>query len=126
MQKKIKSMTKDICGSPDNGVFYPPEGLSKRAYIKSMEEYERLYKESIEEPEKFWARQAEENIHWFKKWDKVLEYDFSSDGDGKVEKPYVKYFEGAKLNISYNCLDRHLNSCGRNKAALIWQGEKDE
>ncbi|MDI6889135.1 MAG: acetate--CoA ligase [Methanocellales archaeon] len=118
MQKEIKSMIED------ERVFYPPEELSEKAYIGSIEEYERLYKESIEEPERFWARQGEENIVWFKKWDKVLEYDFLSIGE--TEKPYVKYFEGAKLNVSYNCLDRHLSSGRRNKAAIIWQGEKEK
>lgn len=125
MLKEIKSMTKDICRSPKEGVFCPPEELSKKAYVKNICEYERLYKESIEEPERFWGRQAEENIAWFKKWNKVLEHNFSST-EKKDGKPYVKYFEGAKLNLSYNCLDRHLSSLRRNKAALIWQGEKDE
>ena len=105
-------------------IFYPPKEISKKAYIKSMEEYERLYKESIEEPEKFWGRQAEDNIVWYKKWDKVLEYDFSKIGE--VSEPYVKFFKGGKLNISYNCLDKHLNTWKRNKAALVWQGEKEE
>ena len=118
MQKEMESMMKE------ERIFYPPKEVSKKAYIKSMEEYERLYKESIENPEKFWARQAEENLSWFKKWDKVLQYDFSNIGE--VESPYVKFFEGAKLNVSHNCLDRHLNSWRRNKAAIIWQGEKEE
>ena len=118
MPKEMESMMKE------DRIFYPPKELSERAYIKSMDEYERLYKESIEDPEKFWAKQAEDNIVWFKKWDKVLEYDFSKIGE--VSEPYVKFFEGGKLNISYNCLDRHLNTWRRNKAALIWQGEKEE
>lgn len=118
MQKEIKSVMKE------ERIFYPPKELSEKAYIKSMDEYERLYKESIEEPERFWARQAEENIVWFKKWDKVMEYDFSKIGE--VEEPYVKFFQGAKLNVSYNSLDRHLGSWRRNKAAIIWQGEKEE
>ena len=118
MPKEMESMMKE------DRIFYPPKELSERAYIKSMDEYERLYKESIENPEKFWAKQAEDNIVWFKKWDKVLEYDFSKIGE--VSEPYVKFFEGGKLNISYNCLDRHLNTWRRNKAALIWQGEKEE
>jgi len=108
----------------DQDIYYPPKELSAGAHIKNLKEYKRLYKESVTNPEKFWARQAEEGLHWFKKWDKVMEYDFLSIG--KVKKPYVKFFEGGKLNVSYNCLDRHLGSWRRNKAAIIWQGEKEE
>ncbi len=94
-------------------VFPPSPEVSARAHIKSAEEYERIYKRSIEDPEGFWAEVAEKNIDWFKKWDRVLEYDFS--------KPSVKWFEGGKLNASYNCLDRHLCTARRNKAAIIWE-----
>ncbi|RMG71460.1 MAG: acetate--CoA ligase [Nitrospirae bacterium] len=96
-------------------VFPPPEEFSKRAHIKSMDQYEEIYRRSIEDPEGFWAEMAEKNITWFKKWDKVLEYDF--------EKPYIKWFQGGKLNASYNCLDRHLDSARRTKAALIWESD---
>jgi len=105
-------------------IFYPPKELAEKAYIKSMEEYEKLYKESVEDPEGFWGRMAEEHLSWFRKWDKVLEWDFSKIGE--AEEPYVEFFKGGKLNASYNCLDRHLNSWRRNKAAIIWQGEKEE
>lgn len=98
-------------------VFPPPKEISEKAYIKSMAEYEALYKRSIEDPEGFWAEIAEQNITWFKKWDKVLEWDF--------DKPYVKWFIGGKLNASYNCLDRNLDSL-RNKAALIWEADDGE
>ena len=67
--------------------------------IKSQEQYQRDYKESIEHPEKFWAGVAE-HFHWRKKWDKVLEWNF--------KEPQVKWFEGARLNITENCIDRHL------------------
>lgn len=117
MQSKITSMMKE------KRTFYPPKDLSKKAYIKSMEEYEKLYKESIDNPEKFWARQAEENIEWIYKGDKVLEYDFSRIGE--IGEPYLKFFPGWKLNIAYNCIDRHLKSWRRNKAAIIWQGEEE-
>ncbi len=96
-------------------VFPPPEEFSKKAHIKSMAEYEEIYRRSIEDPEGFWAEMAEKNITWYKKWDKVLEYDF--------EKPYIKWFQGGKLNASYNCIDRHLNSTTRTKAALIWESD---
>lgn len=95
--------------------FAPSAEFSKHAHIKSMQEYERLYKRSIEDPEGFWAEMAEKNLTWFKKWDKVLEYDFN--------KPFIKWFQGGKLNASYNCLDRHLNSPTRNKAAIIWEAD---
>jgi len=95
--------------------FYePPDGVKMKAYIKRMEEYRELYQKSIDDPAKFWGELAEQ-LDWFKKWDKVLEYDFS--------KPEIKWFKGGKLNASYNCLDRHLNHWRSNKVALIWQGE---
>ncbi len=95
--------------------FPPSKEFSQRAHIKNMEEYERLYKWSIEDPEGFWAEMAEEHITWFKKWEKVLDYDFY--------KPYIKWFIGGKLNASYNCLDRHINTPLRNKAAIIWEAD---
>jgi acetyl-CoA synthetase len=74
---------------------------------------------SVEQPNEFWAKMAEENIEWFQKWDAVEEYDFTDD-------IFIRYFQGAKLNASYNCLDRHLKTWRRNKAALIWQGEPQD
>ncbi|HZX50368.1 MAG TPA: acetate--CoA ligase [Candidatus Paceibacterota bacterium] len=104
--------------------YYPAKELSDRAHIKNMEEYRRMYKESVEDPQAFWGKQAEKHLSWFKKWDSVLEYDFAKIGE--VQGPYVQFFRGAKLNVSYNCLDRHVNSWRKNKAAIIWQGEKEE
>lgn len=97
-------------------VFPPPKELSEKAYIKSMDEYKKIYKESIENPEKFWGEMAEQ-LDWYKKWDKVLVEDFV---EGKHE-----WFVGGKLNVSYNCLDRHLKTWRKNKAALIWEGEPE-
>jgi acetyl-CoA synthetase len=77
-----------------------------------MAELEQLRAEASSDPEAFWARMAEE-LHWFKKWDTVLKWD----------APHAEWFGGGKLNISYNCLDRHISSWRRNKAALIWEGE---
>jgi acetyl-CoA synthetase len=96
-------------------VFPPQEEFSSKAHIKSIADYEALYKRSVEDPEGFWAELAEENLHWFKKWDKVLEYDF--------HKPEIKWFIGGKLNASYNCLDRHLSTPRKNKAAIIWEAD---
>ncbi len=99
----------------ENRVFPPPEEFSRRAHIKSLEEYEVLYKQSIEDPEKFWAAAAKE-LHWFKPWDKVLEWDL----------PSAKWFVGGKTNLSFNCLDRHLSGPRRDKTAIIWEGEPGE
>ncbi len=105
-------------------MFYPPKNVSSLAHISDLKEYQRLYKESTESPEVFWAKQAEQHLSWFKKWDLVMEYDFSQIGE--AEKPYVKFFEGGKLNVSYNCLDRHVSSWRGNKAAIVWQGEDEK
>jgi acetyl-CoA synthetase len=96
-------------------VFPPPTDFSNNARIKSMEEYESLRAEAERAPEDFWARMAEE-LHWFRRWDTVLEW----------ERPHAKWFVGGKTNVSYNCLDRHLSTHRRNKAALIWEGEPGE
>ncbi len=93
-------------------VFPPSPEFSSKAHIKSLEEYERIYKEAKDNPKKFWAGVAEE-LHWFKKWDKVLEWN----------APWAKWFVGGQINLSYNCLDRHVQTWRRNKAAIIWEGE---
>jgi len=97
-------------------VFPPPASFSELAHIKSMQELERLRAEATANPEAFWEHYAEQELHWFKKWDSVL----------KWEPPHAEWFGGGKINISYNCLDRHLNTWRRNKAALIWEGEPGE
>jgi len=98
-------------------VFEPPKEFVEEAHIRSMEEYKALYRRSIEDPQNFWAEMATEYLDWVKKWDgPVEEYSFK---DGV----YLRYFVGGKLNTSYNCLDRHLKTWRKNKAALIWQGE---
>lgn len=94
-------------------VFPPPKAFANSAHIKSIEEYRELYRESIEEPEKFWARQAKAELVWTKPWTEVLQW----------EEPFAKWFVGGELNVSYNCLDRHLGTPIANKAALIWEGE---
>ncbi len=95
-------------------VFNPPKELSQSAYIKSFEEYKKIYKKSIDDPQKFWGEMANQ-LDWFKKWDKVLVEDFKN---AKHE-----WFVGGKLNVSYNCLDRHLTTSKKNKAAIIWEGD---
>jgi len=95
-------------------VFNPPEELKRSAYIKSLDEYKRIYQRSVDDPEAFWGELAEQ-LDWCRKWDKVLVEDFK---EGKHE-----WFVGGKLNVSYNCLDRHLKTWRKNKAALIWEGD---
>jgi acetyl-CoA synthetase len=98
--------------------FPPSKEFSSKAQIKSLEEYKRLYERSIKDPDGFWGEQAQ-NLDWFKKWDKVLDYSF---GDNL----YIKWFQGGKLNVTVNCLDRHLKTWRKNKAAIIWEGEPGE
>ncbi|KFD41560.1 3-hydroxypropionyl-CoA synthetase [Peptococcaceae bacterium SCADC1_2_3] len=98
-------------------VFNPPAELVEKAYLKSIDEYKAQWKRSVEDPEGFWGEKAEEMLDWYKKWDKVLVEDFAN---GKHE-----WFVGGKLNISYNCIDRHLNTWRKNKAAIIWEGEPE-
>jgi acetyl-CoA synthetase len=93
-------------------VFPPSKEFSEAAHIKSMAEYEDLYQEADRDPEGFWGRIAKE-LHWFKPWDKVLEWD----------APWAKWFSGGQLNVSYNCLDRHLTPTRKDKIAILWEGE---
>lgn len=99
----------------ENRLFPPPAEFSAKAYIQSMEQYEALYKQSIEDPDTFWSNVASE-LHWFKKWDKVLDWNL----------PMAKWFVGGKFNLSYNCVDRHALSERANKTAIIWEGEPGE
>jgi acetyl-CoA synthetase len=94
-------------------VFPPPKEFSRRAHLKSLAQYRKLYHESIQSPEKFWSRQAKAELVWFKRWIRTL----------KWQEPYAQWFVGGQLNVSYNCLDRHLDTARANKAALIWEGE---
>jgi acetyl-CoA synthetase len=94
-------------------VFPPPKAFAQRAHVKSFAQYRALYNESIRQPERFWGRVAKEELIWFKPWKKVLQWKL----------PNAKWFAGGRLNVSYNCLDRHLGTATANKAALIWEGE---
>src|SRR5262245_48350361 len=93
-------------------VFAPPSEFSRQAHIGTTAELERSNRLVEEDPEKFWADIAAE-LHWFTPWRAVLEW----------KAPFAKWFVGATTNLSYNCLDRHLSSWRRNKAAIIWEGE---
>src|SRR5205085_10312805 len=96
-------------------VFKPAESFSEQAYISSLEQYEQLYREAEADPEGFWAKVAGD-LHWFKPWDKVLDW----------QAPWARWFVGGQINLSYNCLDRHAATWRKNKAALIWEGEPGE
>ncbi len=104
---------KIVAMSEDKQIYEPSDAVKLKAYIKNMDEYRKLYQRSTTDLKGFWGECAEQ-LDWYKKWDKILEWDFN--------KPEVKWFLGGKLNASYNCLDRHLNTWRSNKVALIWQG----
>jgi len=93
---------------------YPvPAEVAAHAWINN-DQYLEMYKRSVDDPEGFWADQANQFVTWFKPWDKVLDWDFT--------KGHIRWFEGGKLNVSYNCLDRHLDSRG-DQVAIIWEGD---
>jgi len=90
-------------------IYEPPKEIVEKAYVKN---YDEVYQAAIKDPEKFWEEAANE-LEWFKKWNKVLEWDY----------PKAKWFLGAKVNIVHNALDRHMNTWRRNKVALYWEGQ---
>ena len=102
----------DVTMSEDR-LFPPVQEFVDKAHIKSREEYDAMYKESIEDPEAFWGRIAE-GFTWKKKWDRVRNWD---------NAPVAKWFDGAKLNITENSLDRHVAEGRGDKVAIYWEGE---
>ncbi len=106
----IESMSNEL------RVVEPADWVKEKAHVSSMEQYEAMYKRSVEDPEGFWAEQAEEHLYWHKKWDKVLDWEFDT--------PKIEWFKGGKTNVAYNCLDRHLTTWRRNKAAIIWESDE--
>ena len=108
-EKKIESLLHET------RTFEPPAQFAGRAHIQSRAEYDELYARASEDPEGFWSGIAED-LHWFRKWDTVLEWD----------APFAKWFVGGKTNISHNCLDRHVAGPRRTKPALMWEGEPGE
>ena len=97
-------------------LFEPSAEFSQAAHIKSLAEYHQIYDRAKADPAAFWAELADQELHWFEKWHTVLDW----------QPPSVKWFDGGKINISYNCLDRHLTTWRKNKAALIWEGENGD
>ncbi len=110
-KKQITSM------SLENRVFNPPASLTDRAWIKSREQYEEMWKRSIDDPEGFWGEVAE-GFEWFKKWDKVNEEDY--------KKADIKWFIGGKTNITVNALDRHIKAGKGEQVAIFWEGDSPD
>ena len=98
-------------------LFYPLDKLSKEAHVKSLDHYNHEYNRSIQDQNQFWEEKAE-RINWYKKWDSIGSFDYSNG--------IIKWFEGASLNASYNCLDRHVESGNGDRTALIWEGNNPE
>jgi acetyl-CoA synthetase len=96
-----------------NEIYPPPPEFAARAYVGSMEQYRDLYQRSLKQPSEFWGEMAERELVWFEKWTTVFDW----------QPPQVRWFMGGKLNASFNCIDRHLETPRRNKVALIWEGE---
>lgn len=99
--------------SHENRLFPPTAEFVQNATISGMDAYRALYERSIQDPEGFWA-EAAEDLHWFKKWDTVLD---------ESEAPFFKWYDGSRTNLSYNCLDRHIEAGLGNKVAIHWEGE---
>ena len=99
---------------PEEKVYKVPSDVAKRAFIDA-EKYQKIYARSINESDTFWGEQAEEFLTWFSKWDKVQQWDYNDVN--------IKWFTKAKLNVSYNCLDRHLEKRG-DQVAIIWEGDE--
>ena len=97
-------------------VYPPPPEFVRKAHVQGMEGYLDLYRRADQNPEEFWAEVAEREIHWFEKWSHVLEW----------QPPFARWFVDAKLNASYNCLDRHISTHRKNKLAILWEGEPGE
>ena len=100
----------------ENRVFPPPAEFSRKAHVSGRKAYDELYKRSVDDPEGFWAGLAEQKLRWTTRWSKVLDW----------QPPFAKWFVGGKINISDNCLDRHLSGPRRTKPAIIWEGEPGE
>ena len=102
----------------DNNIYPVPEALSKSAHINE-EQYMEMYRRSLDDPDGFWGEQAEEFLSWDKKWDKVLDWSYAK------EDLHIEWFAGGKLNVSYNCIDRHLEKRA-NQTAIIWEGDNPD
>ncbi len=103
--------------------FAPSKSFQAQATVNSAEAYRELYQRSIEDPEGFWAEQGRAELEWMKPWDEVVSHNFKEIGE--TEAPYVQWFSGGRLNVSANCLDRHVANGRADKVAILWQGEDE-
>ena len=99
-------------------IYKPSKNSSARAWIKSMEQYQKMYDRSINDSDSFWTEEAEKFI-WFNKWKKIRDFNY----DVRNGKIFIEWFKGAKTNITVNCIDRHLETKG-NQTAIIWEGNE--
>jgi acetyl-CoA synthetase len=102
----------------DAKIYEVPADVAAKAHIDE-DRYNAMYQRSVDDPEGFWAEYAGEFVTWFKPWDRVMDYSYDA------ENLYIRWFEGGKLNVSYNCLDRHLDTRG-DQTAIIWEGDNPE
>ncbi len=113
MARKPASTKSEIESSlKETRLFKPPPDFSKRSHVKSLAEHKRIAKAAQRNPQAYWAKAAKE-LDWFRPWKKVLQW----------KPPFAKWFVGGRINVSHNCIDRHLTTWRRNKAAIIWEGE---
>ncbi len=99
----------------DSKIYEVPAEFAANANV-TAEQYQEMYQRSVDDPEGFWAEQAEQYLSWFKPWDKVLDWSYAEND------LHIEWFKGGKLNVSYNCLDRHLDSRG-DQTAILWEGD---
>jgi acetyl-CoA synthetase len=132
--KKFVTLVKSISGHPNDSlehktdknsatrklamsdkIYDVPADFAAKAHIDAAT-YKKMYQRSVDDPEGFWAEQADKFVSWYKKWDKVMDWSYDQND------LYIKWFEGGKLNVSYNCIDRHLDTRG-DQTAIIWEGD---
>src|SRR5579863_3175128 len=97
-------------------VYPPPPEFVRHAHVQGMEGYLDLYRRAEQNPEEFWGEIAARELDWFEKWSQVLDW----------KPPFARWFPGGKINVAYNCLDRHIATHRKNKVAILWEGEPGE
>ncbi len=107
-----------MANEPIDQVFDVPAEFKKDAWISSMEQYQEMYRRSLDDSDDFWAEEAEKRLTWYKKWDSVQNHDFKN--------AKIRWFEGGKLNVSYNCLDRHIEAGKGDTVAYYFEGDSPE
>jgi acetyl-CoA synthetase len=98
-------------------IYAPSAEFVSKAHVQGLEGYRTLYDRAAADPEAFWGELSETRLHWFEKWTKVLDWS---------NPPFAKWFAGGKINVSFNCLDRHVDSGRADKVAILWEGEPGE